>query len=56
MEMTLGILMALGIFVAIPALIGFAIAGACILIAHRTRRTERAKAPADAKASSSVKG
>ncbi len=35
MEMTLAVLMVLGIFVGIPALIGFAIAGAYTLKVHR---------------------
>ncbi len=44
METTLAILMVLGIFVGIPALIGFAIAGTYILSDPRVRRGERAKA------------
>ena len=44
METTLAILMVLGIFVGIPALIGFAIAGTYILSDRRVRRAERAKA------------
>ncbi len=43
MEMTLAILMVLGIFVGIPALIGFAIAGTYILADRRVRTAERAK-------------
>ena len=43
METTLAILMVLGIFVGIPALIGFAIAGTYILRDRRVRRAERAK-------------
>ncbi len=44
MEMTLAILMVLGIFVGVPALVGFAIAGTYILSNRRVRRDERAKA------------
>jgi Flp pilus assembly protein TadB len=44
METTLAILMVLGIFVGIPAVIGFAIAGVYVLRDRRTRRAERAKA------------
>lgn len=44
METALAILMVLGIFVGIPALIGFAIAGVYILSDRRVRRAERAKA------------
>ncbi len=44
METTLAILMVLGIFVGIPALIGFAIAGTYIMVDRRARRVERAKA------------
>ena len=44
METVLAILMVLGIFVGIPALIGFAIAGTYVLIDRRVRRAERAKA------------
>jgi hypothetical protein len=43
METTLGILMVLGIFVGIPAVIGFAIAGVYIMSDRRARRAERAK-------------
>ncbi len=43
METTLAILMVLGIFVGIPALIGFTIAGVYILSNRRVRRAERAK-------------
>ena len=41
MEMTLAILMVLGIYVGIPAAIGFAIAGAYTLGRGRVARTER---------------
>ena len=44
METALAILMVLGIFVGIPALVGFAIAGVYILSDRRVRRAERAKA------------
>ena len=43
METTLAILMVLGIFVGIPAVIGFAIAGVYILSDRRVRRAERAQ-------------
>lgn len=43
METTLAILMVLGIFVGIPAIIGFAIAGVFILRDRRVRKAERAK-------------
>ncbi len=45
METTLAILMVLGIFVGIPAIIGFAIAGAYTL---KARRTVKAVHPAEA--------
>ena len=41
METTLAILMVLGIFIGIPAVIGFAIAGVYILGDRRTARAER---------------
>ncbi len=44
METTLAILMVLGIFVGIPAIIGFAIAGLYLQSNRRVRRAERAKA------------
>ena len=44
MELALASMMVLGIFVAIPAVIGFAIVGAYILSDRRIRRAERAKA------------
>ena len=44
METTLAILMALGIFVGLPAVIGFAIGGAFVLADRRVRRAEQAKA------------
>lgn len=43
METALAILMVLGIFAGIPAVIGFAIAGVYILSDRRIRRAERAK-------------
>jgi hypothetical protein len=46
MGTTLAILMVLGIFVGIPAVIGFTIAGVYILSTRRAVRAERAKAPA----------
>lgn len=48
METTLAILMVLGIFVGIPAVIGFAVAGVYIMSDRRARRAERAKALAGA--------
>jgi hypothetical protein len=44
MEATLAILMVLGIFVGIPAVIGLAIAGTHIFADRRARRAERVKA------------
>ena len=44
METALAILMVLGIFVGIPAVIGFTIAGIFIFSDRRARRAERAKA------------
>ena len=44
MELALAILMVLGIFVGIPALIGFGIAGVYIWSDRRVRRAEHAKA------------
>lgn len=43
METTLAILMVLGIFIGIPAVIGFAIARAYILKDHQVRRAGRGK-------------
>ena len=48
METTLAVLMVLGIFVGIPAIIGFTIAGMYILSNRRARRTERAQSVAEA--------
>lgn len=50
METTLAILMVLGIFVGIPAIIGLAIAGTYIRGDRRVRRAERAKAMEEAEA------
>ena len=50
MEMTLAILMVLGIFVGIPAVIGFAIAGTYVLRQHRTVKVEHTKALGEAQA------
>lgn len=44
METTLAILMVLGIFIGIPAVVGFAVAGVYILGDRRALRAERAKA------------
>ncbi len=44
METILAILMVLGIFIGIPAVIGFTIVWLYILSDRRTRRAERAKA------------
>ena len=41
MEMALAILMVLGIFVVIPALIGFTIAGAYTLTGHKAKKAKR---------------
>ncbi len=49
METTLAVLMVIGIFVGIPAVIGFAIAGVYILSDRRARRTERTKLAAKAR-------
>ncbi len=54
MEMTMAILMVLGIFVGIPAIIGFAIAGMYIKSDRRARRAERAKAMEEAVAEAEV--
>lgn len=50
MELALAILMVLGIFVGIPAVIGFAIVGVFFLREQRIRRIERAKAVGEAQA------
>jgi len=42
METTLAILIVLGIFLGIPAIVGFAIAGMYLLTGRRAQRTERA--------------
>ena len=54
MEMTLAILIVLGIFVGIPAVVGFAIAGVYMMSDRRARRAERAKAVAKAEAQEMV--
>lgn len=57
METTLAILMVLGIFVGIPAMIGLAIAGLYIQTDRKARRAELAKAKeATAKVKETVKG
>ena len=48
METTLAILIALGIYVGIPAVVGFAIAGVYLFSDRRVRRVERARATAEA--------
>ena len=48
METTLAVLMVLGIFVGIPAIIGFSIAGVYVLSDRRARRAERAQSVAEA--------
>jgi len=48
METTLAILMVLGIYLGIPAVIGFAIVGVYLFIDQRVRRTKRARAMAEA--------
>lgn len=50
METTLAILMVLGIFIGIPAVIGFAVAGVYILSDRRARRAERVKVLGEAAA------
>jgi len=50
METVLAILMALGIYLVIPVLIGFAMVGIFILGGRRARRDERARAAAAAEA------
>lgn len=50
MELTLAILMVLGIFVGVPAVIGFAIAGIYFMSDRRVRRMKRAKALEEAEA------
>ncbi|MFC1864595.1 hypothetical protein ACFLYG_02065 [Chloroflexota bacterium] len=50
METTLAILMVLGIFVGIPAVIGFAIASFFVLADRRVRRAERANGLEEAEA------
>lgn len=50
MELTLAILMVLGIFVGVPAVIGFAIAGIYFMGDRRVRRMKRAKAIEEAEA------
>lgn len=44
MELTLAILMVLGIFVGIPAIIGFTIAGGYLLVDRHAQKTKRNKA------------
>jgi len=55
MEITLAILIVLGIFIGIPAVLGFAIAGVYILSDRRARRAEHAKALAQAEAGETTK-
>ena len=50
METTLAILMALGIYLGIPLVIGFAIGGIFVMSARRAKRAERARAAAAAEA------
>ena len=50
MELTLAILMVLGIFVGIPAVIGIAIAGVTILTKQPATKTEQTKAFVQAQA------
>lgn len=47
MELTLAILMVLGIFVGIPAAIGFAIVGVYFWSDRLARRAEHTRAPAE---------
>jgi len=55
METTLAILMVLGIFVGIPAVIGLAIGGAFILADRRARIAKQAKAREEATTAVKVK-
>ncbi|MFC1957317.1 hypothetical protein ACFLX0_00660 [Chloroflexota bacterium] len=55
MEIVLAILMVLGIFVGIPALIGFAIVGVYACSDRQVRRAERAKAVEEAVAEALTK-
>jgi flagellar biosynthesis component FlhA len=48
MDTTLAVLMVLGIFVGIPAIIGFAIAGVYIMSDRKVRRAQRAEAVMEA--------
>ena len=48
METTLAILMVLGIYVAAPVVIGFALGGAVVLWTHLTKRAQQTKAAAKA--------
>jgi hypothetical protein len=50
MELTLAILIVLGIFIGIPAVVGFAIAGVYLLSDRRARRSERAETVAKTEA------
>ena len=50
METTLAILMVLGIYLGIPAVIGLAIAGVFLFSDRRVRRSKRARALAEAEA------
>ena len=55
MEITLAVMIVLGIFVGIPAVIGFAIAGVYILGDRRALRAKRAKTLAEAEAREATK-
>lgn len=48
MELAMAIMMVLGIFVGIPAVIGFTIGGAFILADRRARRAEQAQSETEA--------
>ena len=48
METTLAILMVLGIYVGIPAIVGFAIAGVYLFVARRVRQAKHAEATVEA--------
>ena len=50
METALAILLALGIYIGIPAAIGFTIVGVVMLSGHQARRVERARLVAEAEA------
>jgi hypothetical protein len=50
MEMVLAILMALGIYVGIPVIIGLSVCGVYIMVGHRARREAKAEVVKEAEA------